>query len=593
MISTLLLTFLLAACTVSCAFWLVALACLHSVMKRRKVPARGYEPLVSILKPVKGVDAGAMENFASFCAQEYPHFEILFGAADPKDPVVRVVNQLRERFPALSIRLFIAEPLGTNPKAATLHRLAAEARGEVLAICDADVRVSPDFLRRVVAPLADSSIGMVTCLYRGELPQNVPARLEALHMDAAFAPSVALAWKLGTDVGLGAAVIMRRGDLSRAGGYAGIADHLLDDYEIAGRIARLGLRIHLSDCPVASVLGPMQFRRQWAREVRWSRGIRAAGPSRYLGMIITFSLPLALATAAFGHVTYLAWIATPAVLGVRWLVAWRSAVLLGQRERRYLAWLPVRDLLSLAVWAVGLFGRRVHWRGQQFLLGRDGRLEAIDEDAAHDGLVVRGIHRLDAHLRRKQGIFEFSDDPGCLLRISVEAAEMDLEFADGTQVKAGEPVGILHLWNEHLLKIPSDGADLRWAIAMRQLMQFTLHELTGAMHTDPRLRRAGAFGGTALFASRGGPSQVAKIASRFGFEWIADTRKPSLRRRIHDYFQNFLVFGLEWAFNPAGLRGKGFLRPREALYMSREALLYRYASEPKEHDSLTAAAAVT
>lgn len=591
MISAIFLTILLAACTVSCAFWLVALACLQSVVKRREQSTPAYQPLVSILKPVKGVDAGALENFVSFCTQDYPTFEILFGVADPKDPAVRVVDQLREKFPALSIRLFIAEPLGSNPKAATLHKLAAEARGEVLAICDADVRVTPDFLRRVVAPLADPSIGMVTCLYRGELPQNIPARLEALHMDAAFAPSVALAWKLGTDVGLGAAVIMRREDLSRAGGYAGIADHLLDDYEIAGRIARLGLRIHLSDCPVASVLGSMQFRQQWAREVRWSRGIRAACPSRYLGMIITFSLPLALAAAAFGHVTRWAWAAAPAVLAVRLFVAWRSAVLLGQCERRYLAWVPVRDLLSLAVWAVGLFGRRVRWRGQQFLLGRDGRLEVIEDGALHNGLIARAIRRLDAHLRRKQGIFEFSQDPRCLLRISVDPAEMDLHFADGTEVKAGEPVGTIHLWNEHLLKIPSDGADLRWAMAMRQLMRFTLRELASAMQTDSRLQRATAFGGTAVFASRGGPSQVAKMASRFGFEWIPDTRNPSLLRRIHDFFQNFLVFGLEWAFNPAGLRGKDFLRPREALYMSRDALLERYAPQPKEDALLAPVAA--
>lgn len=573
---TILLIILLAACTVSCAFWLVALGCLASVLKRRNAIHTTYQPLVSILKPVKGIDSGAMENFASFCTLDYPNFEILFGVADPQDPVVEIVHDLQKRYTSISIRLFIAQPLGTNPKAATLHKLTAEARGEVLAICDADVRVGPDFLKRVVAPLADPKIGMVTCLYRGELPQNIPARLEALHMDAAFAPSVALAWKLGTDVGLGAAVIMRREDLARAGGYAGIADHLLDDYEIAARIARLGLRIHLSDCPVASVLGPMQFRQQWAREVRWSRGIRAACPSRYVGMIITFAFPLSLAAAAFGSVTHWAWIAAPAVLAVRWFVAWRSAVLLGQRDRRYLAWLPVRDLLSIAVWAVGLFGRRVRWRGQQFLLGRDGRLEACAEGTLPDGLLARSIRRLDAHLRRKQGIFEFSDDPRCLLRVSVEPAEMDMEFSDGTRISAGEPIGIIHLWNEHLLTIPREGADLRWAMAMRQMMQFTLQELGAAAQTDPRLRRAKAFGGTAVMASRGGPSQVAKMASRFGFEWITDTRKPSFPRTIHDFFQNFLALGLQWAFNPAGLRGKDFIRPREPLYMSREMLVERY-----------------
>jgi hypothetical protein len=278
------------------------------------------------------------------------------------------------------------------------------------------------------------------------------------------------------------------------------------------------------------------------------------------------------------------------VLAVRWFVAWRSAVLLGQRDRRYLAWLPLRDLLSLAVWTVALFGRRVRWRGQEFLLGRDGRLESVAEPALPDGLLARSIRWLDAHLRRKQGIFEFCQDPRCLMRVSLEPAEMDLEFADGTRVSAGEPVGIVHLWNEHLLTVPRDGADLRWASAMRQLMQYTLLELASAAQTDPRLRRAKAFGGTAVFSSRGGPSQVAKMASRFGFEWITDHRKPSVLRRIHDFFQNFLVLGLQWAFNPAGLRGKGFLRPREPLYMSREALLERYDQAAKDERALSAVA---
>jgi ceramide glucosyltransferase len=582
MIATIFLILLLAACTVSCSFWLVALGSLASVLKRRRSHGPAYEPRVSILKPVKGIDAGALENFASFCTQEYPRFEVLFGVADRKDPAVALIEQLQLRFPDLSIRLFVAEPLGTNPKAATLHCLAAEAKGEILAICDADIRVGPDFLRRVVAPLADPQIGLVTCLYRGEMPQNLSARLEALHMDAAFAPSVALAWKHGTKVGLGAAVIMRRNDLERAGGYAGIADHLLDDYEIAARIAGLGLRIHLSDCPVASVLGSMHFPQQWAREVRWQRGIRLVRPLQYPGMIITFSLPLALAAAAFLPLTHWALVAVPGVLAVRWFVAWRAAVLLGQRERRYLAWLPVRDLLSLAVWIVAMFGRRVKWRGQEFVLRRDGRLRAMETEGLPDGLLARGIRRLDAHLRRKQGIFEFSDSARSVLRINIAPAETDLTFADGTEVRPGEPVGVLHLWNEHLTTIPRGGADLAWAMAMRKAMQFSLRELAKAARHDPRLRDVKAFGGTAVFVSRAGVPQVAKMASRFGFEWMPDGRKRSMFGRVHDFFENFLVLGLQWAFNPAGMRGKGFIRPREPLWMSRETLMKRYQPAPKK-----------
>lgn len=576
MIATILLILLLAACTVSCSFWLVALGSLASVLKRPKRRGPAYEPMVSILKPVKGVDAGAIENFTSFCEQEYSRFELLFAVADPEDPAVALIGQLRAKFPNLSIRQFVAEPLGTNPKAASLHCLAEAAHGQVLAICDADIRVGPDFLRRVVAPLADKQIGLVTCLYRGELPKNLSARLEALHMDAAFAPSVALAWRHGTKVGLGAAVIMRRDDLERAGGYAGIADHLLDDYEIAARIAGLGLKIHLSDCPVACVLGAMHFPQQWAREVRWQRGIRVVRPLQYPGLIITFSLPLAIAAAAFFPLTPWALAAVPGVLAVRLFVAWQSAVLLGQRERRYLALLPVRDFLSLAVWLVAMFGRRVTWRGQEFVLRRDGRLQATDAGLLPDGLLARAIRRLDAHLRRKQGIFEFADHPRCLVRINVAPAEADMAFADGTCVRAGEPVGVLHLWNEHLTTIPKDGADLRWAMAIRQRMQVSLRELAKAARHDPRLKDVKAFGGTAVFVSRAGVSQVAKMAARFGFEWIPDGRSRSPLRRVHDFFENFLVLGLQWAFNPAGMRGKGFIRPREPLWMSRETLMKRY-----------------
>lgn len=579
MILHLLVLILLAVCVVSCAFWLVALACLHRVLRRRPPQVR-FEPFVSILKPVKGIDAGALENFASFCEQAYPSYEILFGVADPRDPAVGLVEQIRTRYPSLSIRVLTAGPLGTNPKAATLHRLAAEARGDVLVICDSDIRVTPEFLGRVVKPLHDPKVGLVTCLYRGEIPQNLPARLEALHMDAAFAPSVALAWKLGTDVGLGATVVMRRGDLARAGGYAGCADHLLDDYEIAARIARLGLKIHLSDYAVASVLGPLRFTHEWGREVRWSRGIRVSGPARYLGMIITFTFPLALLATLLSGGWRWAWAAVGASLAVREFVAWRSAVLLGQRERTYLAVLPVRDLLSVAVWCVGLFGRTVVWRGQQFILRRDGRLEEVRPPALPNGVLARAIRRLDAYLRKRDGIFEFTDDSRCVLRVHLAAAESDICFSDGTMIRRGDPVGVLHLWNEHLATIPDDGPDLRWGSTLRRSLLRSFEALAHAAERDPRLARARAFGGNAVFVSRNGAPQIARMARRYGLEWITDRPAPTLGRRIHDFFENFLILGLQWAYNPRGVKGKGFVREREPLWMTRQTLLERYAQAP-------------
>ena len=307
-------------------------------------------------------------------------------------------------------------------------------------------------------------------------------------------------------------------------------------------------------------------------------------------MIITFSFPLALAAAAFGSVTHWAWIAAPAVLAVRWFVAWRSAILLGQRDRRYLAWLPVRDLLSLAVWTIGLFGRRVP-------LARAGVPSRPRRPAGtcRRDSVARWIARpLDpparCAFRRKQGIFEFDQDP------RVPAA--------GEPRASGNGYGVFR-WHAcvgrrscgdcpSLERTSADDSARRRRPALGDghaaIDAIHVAQLAAAAQNDPRLRRAKAFGGTALFTSRGGPSQVAKMASRFGFEWVADNRKPSVLRRIHDFFQNFLVFGLQWAFNPAGLRGKGFLCPRELLYMSRETLLERYDQAAKEDGAVSAVA---
>lgn len=130
-------------------------------------------PSVSVLKPVKGLDADACDNFASFCRQDYPDYEILFGVADPADPIVEVVERLRSDFPQRKIRLVHVPPGAGNPKSASLHELAAQASGAVLVMSDGDVRVAPDYLRRVTAPLADPRVGAVDAV---RTPAGRPSR---------------------------------------------------------------------------------------------------------------------------------------------------------------------------------------------------------------------------------------------------------------------------------------------------------------------------------------------------------------------------------------------------------------------------------
>ncbi len=200
----------------------------------------------------------------------------------------------------MSIRLFIGAGDGANPKAALLRQLEDRAGGDVLVISDSDIRVDPDYLRRVVAPLRDPQVGLVTCPYRGISAESLWAQFESLYLGVTFLPAVIVADRLGSVLGLGATMALRRADLAAAGGYAALAHHLMDDHQIASAVRKRGLRIHLSEYVASSVLGRTGFGEQWSREVRWSRGIRTVCHSGYAGMLLTFVTPIALAACLAG-----------------------------------------------------------------------------------------------------------------------------------------------------------------------------------------------------------------------------------------------------------------------------------------------------
>lgn len=360
-------------------YWLVAWWWVRAFFRIKQQPNPDFVPPVSILKPVKGVDAQAYENFASFCQQDYPNFELLFGVANPADPAIPIIERLKRDFPQQRIRLIVASVAGANPKAALLHALAAETSHEVLAVSDSDMRVTPDYLHRVVAPLAHPEVGLVTCPYRGEAPLTLTARLEALHMGATFLPGVIVARRvLKMRFALGATMVLRRSDLTRLGGFAAVVSYLADDYQLGVRIAALGLRVHLSDYVISSVLGATTFREQWEREVRWAHCSRLSRPWEYPGLLLTFSTPLAAILVLVGDFAPLAWLALIISLLLRWLVAWLvTGYTNNQPVRRWLIWLPVRDMLSALVWCVGAVGRHVTWRGERYVLYADGCLQPL------------------------------------------------------------------------------------------------------------------------------------------------------------------------------------------------------------------------
>jgi ceramide glucosyltransferase len=358
-------------------YWLAAWVAVRRLLRRAAPAAPASDlPAASILKPIRGVDAGAAESLATFLGQDHPRAEVLFGVDDPADPAVAVIERLRREHPGVPTRLVVAAPGGPNRKASLLDALAREARHDVLVAADADMRVAPDYLRRVLTALAAPGVGLVTCPYRGEAPASVAARLEALHVGVTFLPSMAVAAELlRLPFAMGATIAVRRAELDAIGGFGAVAGHLADDYELGARIAALGRRVVVSPVVLATVLGPARLRDVWQREVRWSRCARVSRPAGQLGYGLTFTTPLALALLALAGGGGAGWVALGGALALRWAVAAAVARETGDRASlAALPLLPVRDVLSAAVWAVGLVGRRVVWRGEVFDVVDGGRL---------------------------------------------------------------------------------------------------------------------------------------------------------------------------------------------------------------------------
>ncbi|MGC1647371.1 MAG: bacteriohopanetetrol glucosamine biosynthesis glycosyltransferase HpnI [Candidatus Sulfotelmatobacter sp.] len=368
-------------CLSSSAYYILCLWSARTFLREKKTDGGARPqmlPPVSILKPLKGADPDIYESFRSHCLQDYPEYEIIFGVSDPDDPAVASVQQLQREFPERSIRLVVSpNKLGANVKVSNLEQTLPWARYEHLLVNDSDIRVEPDYLRRVMAPLTDERVGMVTCLYRGLPASTLGSHLESLGISTDFCAGVLVARQLegGLRFGLGSTLAFRRSDLERIGGFKSIVDFLADDYELGRRIAGLGLQVVLSNVVVETHLPAYDLRGFWSHQLRWARGVRDSRAGGYIGLVSTYGLMWGLFALIAGGAALWSW----AVLGATALLRLAVALVVGNGvldDRRLwgsLWLLPVRDLVAVAVWIASFAGHTVTWRGDRFEL-RKGRL---------------------------------------------------------------------------------------------------------------------------------------------------------------------------------------------------------------------------
>ncbi len=359
---------LAAAATVYAVIaWLAARAPLRGCAS----VGRGTRP-VTVLKPLCGAEPDTYDSLRSFCDQAYPEYQIVFGVSDSNDPAVGIVERLQREFPQADLQIAIdRRQHGSSRKVSNLINMMPLARYDMLVLSDGDVRVGRDYLRRIVAPLLDPSVGIVTCTYRGIPRAGFWSRLGALYINDWFMPSVRVAAIAGSrSFAFGASIAMRREVLSSIGGFMAIANQLADDYRLGELTRRIGLRTVLSDVVVETCVTERSFSALVRHELRWLRTIRTVRPVGFAFSFVTFGLPV----AAFGAL--LAWGSQPApgMLGVT--VAARILLHLMTRSAScgpsQLLILPFRDTLSLGLWGWGFLTRRVHWRDERYLVSADG-----------------------------------------------------------------------------------------------------------------------------------------------------------------------------------------------------------------------------
>jgi ceramide glucosyltransferase len=387
--------------TVACmGYFLAALVAAVVFLSARRAPLAEFAPGVSILKSLKGLDPNMLDAFRSHCRQTYAgEYELLFGVSSLDEPAAAAVEQLKQEFPAHSIRLIECPAnLGTNGKVSNLVQLATHASYPYLLINDSDITVSPRYLERVMAGfvfLREASdigkpsreVGLVTALYRGRAHSALPSRLEALGIATDFQAGVLLSRMIegGLHYGLGSTLAVSCEALEKIGGLATLVDHLADDYELGARVSRAGYRVALSAEVVETAIPAYAWRGFIDHQLRWARTVRDARPWGYAGLIFTHGLAWALLNVMASGVSPLSlWLLAMSFFLRLSLAMTVGAQVLGDHQVLPNLWLlPFRDLVAMGIWVFGFAGNTIVWRGERFEL-KDGKLKKLADQSDGD-----------------------------------------------------------------------------------------------------------------------------------------------------------------------------------------------------------------
>ncbi len=374
---------ILAVAAIPFVYYLIALYSSWQFFRgtaRRSAADRTFTPPVSNLKPVRGLDPDAYENFASFCRQDYPDYELLFCVGSDDDPVVPILQKLARDFPERRIRiLFGAGERGSNDKVVKLARLVTEAQHEVVVISDSDVRVRPDYLRCVVAPLADPKVGAATCFYVPIEEKTLAENLQTIGMFSDFYAGILVARQLdGVKFALGPTIATTRTRLAGFGGYQTIENCPGDDLLVGRVIAEQGYVVELLPYTILTVADYQSMRDLLHKRLRWIVVMRHMRPWGHLGLLLTQGLPWTLLAIAIHPTAGVALGYFSSYLLLRFAMTWLIGIKgLGQKVLwGKLVLIPAWDALAFLIWLTSFARNSIRWRDGEYYI-RDGRLVPV------------------------------------------------------------------------------------------------------------------------------------------------------------------------------------------------------------------------
>lgn len=341
---------------------------------RRRQPAP--MPPVTVIKPLKGAEPSLYENLASFCRQDYPCYQLLFCLQNSDDPALAELSRLRKDFPDADIEVVVSKSrIGYNPKVNNMANAYPFAKYDLLLMSDSDIHARPDFLRRMAAPFADPSVGLVTSFYQATGTHGLWGHLEALSINANFLPNALCAAAFGMRFAMGAGMMVRRAAFEASGAFQNLADHLADDFWLGESVRAAGWNLELSDAVVDTVPDIASGAEHFCHLARWARTIRICNPLGYAASLIQHGFSLLTLKVLF---------LGPDARGLALMAAiWAgkagaSALLargLGLRQPLRALWLlPLAEWFGFASWVAGYGSSRVVWRGQLYDVQTHGRL---------------------------------------------------------------------------------------------------------------------------------------------------------------------------------------------------------------------------